>query len=317
MGRFDRTDQVHVLAATRTGVPGHDLCIRSPLVDDEVPAEQGPADVVVRLVGSGDPAARTGHAQVGHHSDAGGLLAHRSDVPLDQGRMCGEVGIVEHPPPAGQPGFAVTGQKYEHRTPGVVDHGQALQEVGGGDRGVVEEPDDLIDTGALGCVMVHDGRSVRCRGGRFPEAAPGSGLDVGGISARYAPDEVILSYDRGDHELVVHVAADGARLGLHRGDIEAHPGEDPQVGVVDDLVGRLHGVLVDVERVAVAHDELAGAQQSEPGPGLVAKLDLNLIHGERQLAVGVDLGSDSDRHDLFVGRPEHERSAPAFDGHGR
>ena len=116
---------------------------------------------------------------------------------------------------------------------------------------------------------------------------------------------------------MVHVAADGPRLGLHRDDVEAQPGEDPQVGVEDRPVGGLHGLLVDVERVGVGHDQLAGAQQAEPGPGLVAELDLDLVDGQRELPVGVDLGADGDRDHLLVGGPEDEGAAPGVDGHGR
>ena len=74
---------------------------------------------------------------------------------------------------------------------------------------------------------------------------------------------------------------------------------------------------VDVERVGVAHDELAGPQEAEAGAGLVAELDLDLVHGEGQLPVGVDLGADGDRHHLLVGGAEDEGAASSLDDHRR
>ena len=116
---------------------------------------------------------------------------------------------------------------------------------------------------------------------------------------------------------MIDVTADRTGLGLHRRHVEAQPGEDPQVGVVDDTVGGLHGLLVDVEGIGVGHDQLTGPQQPEPGTGLVAELDLDLVHGERQLAVGVDLAADGDGNHFLVGGPEHERATPTLDLHRR
>ena len=87
--------------------------------------------------------------------------------------------------------------------------------------------------------------------------------------------------------------------------------EDPQVGVEDGLVGAPASPLCPASKeYASAHDQLAGAQQAETRPRLVAELGLDLVHGERQLAVGVDLGADGRRDHLLVGGPEHEASRP-------
>ena len=219
--------------------------------------------------------------------------------------------------PTGQPGPPVSGQQDQDGAPGGVDDGEALQEVGGGDGGVVEEGDHLVDARASGGVVVHLARFVPGGGLGVAEAPAGGRLDVGRVPASRTADEVVLPHRRGDHELVVHLTPDGAGLGLDRRHVQPQPGEDPQVGVVDDPVGGLHGLLVDVEGVGVAHDQLAGAQQPEAGPRLVPELDLDLVDGERELTVGVDLRAHRDGDDLLVGRTEHEGPAPGLEGHGR
>ena len=116
---------------------------------------------------------------------------------------------------------------------------------------------------------------------------------------------------------MVDVAADGAGSRLHRDDVQIEAAEDPEVGVEDLPVRLLHGLLVDVEGVRVGHEQLAGAQQPEAGPGLVPELDLDLVDGEGQLPVRVDLGADGHRRHLLVGGPEDEGPTPDVDGHGR
>ena len=90
-----------------------------------------PVDVVVLAIGPHDPWAGPGHLQVGHHPDAVLLLAGRADVPLGQGGIGVEVGVLEEPPPAGQAGLPLAGDHQQRRPPVIVEHGQALQEVGG------------------------------------------------------------------------------------------------------------------------------------------------------------------------------------------
>ena len=58
--------------------------------------------------------------------------------------------------------------------------------------------------------------------------------------------------------------------------------------------------LVDVEGVAILHDELAHAQQARFGPRLVAELGLNLVPDLRQLLVAAQFAARDRGHDLFV-----------------
>lgn len=72
-----------------------------------------------------------------------------------------------------------------------------------------EELDDAVDAGSPRRVVLHQrlghGAAVE------PRRAGAGGLDVGGVIARFAPAPhvVVLTDRRGDHELVVDLAADG------------------------------------------------------------------------------------------------------------
>ena len=66
------------------------------------------------------------------------------------------------------------------------------------------------------------------------------------------------------------------------------------------VVRRLEPGLVDVERVAVLHPELATAQEPGPGPRLVAVLRLDLVERQRQVLVGRVQVLDQQREHLLV-----------------
>ena len=70
--------------------------------------------------------------------------------------------------------------------------------------------------------------------------------------------------------------------------------------------------FVDVEGVAVLHEELAYAQQAGFRAGLVAELGLDLIPDLRQLLVGTQLVARDGGHDLFVSHAEGELGAFAI-----
>ena len=119
--------------------------------------------MVVGPVGPGDPRSRPGHPDIGDHGDAGALLAPGPDVPLDQGRVGSEVGLLEQAPASGQAGLPVAGDQDEHGVAVGVDHGQALQQVGMGDGGIVEERHHLVDPGPSRRVVLDRGRERRRR----------------------------------------------------------------------------------------------------------------------------------------------------------
>ena len=66
---------------------------------------------------------------------------------------------------------------------------------------------------------------------------------------------------------------------------EAAAVEDPAIGLVHRVVARVELLDVGVEAVGVLHQELAGPDDAEPRPGLVAELGLDLVEGDRQLLV--------------------------------
>ena len=139
-------------------------------------------------------------------------------------------------------------------------------------------------------------------------AAP-CGFDVGGVVARPAPHEVVLA-DRGDgHELVVHVAADLARLRLRPArNVRPQRVEDAAVRVVHLAVARAQPVEVGVEGVRVLHQELAAAQQPEARAQLVAVLPVDLVQVDGQVAVRRVLLRDDRRH--RPPRPSATRQKP-------
>ena len=242
--------------------------------------------------------------------------------------MGGEVVVVEQPPSRRQPGLAIAGHQQQDGPPFVVHHRQALHQVGGGHLPLLAGPavpgggkerHHRLDPGAVGGVVVDQCRAVSSGAARrwIGVHSPLGRLHVGGVPAGGALDEVVLSHHRRHHELVVHVTADGPGAGLDRKDLQVEAPEDPEIRLEDRGIGALHGLLVDIEGVGVGHDQLPGAQQAEPGAGLVTELHLDLVEGERELPVGVDLGADGDGGHLLVGRAEDEASAPSLDHHGR
>ena len=69
--------------------------------------------------------------------------------------------------------------------------------------------------------------------------------------------------------------------------------------------------LVDVEGVAVLHDELAHAQQPRLRPRLIAELGLDLVPDLRQLLVAAQFAARDGGHDLFVRHAQAELGALA------
>jgi hypothetical protein len=135
-------------------------------------------------------------------------------------------------------------------------------------------------------------------------------LDVGGVVAGGAADDVVLARLGGGHELHRGAPAHGAagRLGGDERDAQAR--EDPAVRLVVQVEGAVQPRLVQVEAVGVLHGELPHPQQAGLGAGLVAELGLDLVPDLRQLAVGAQLQRQQ-REDLLVGHAEREVGAPA------
>lgn len=151
-----------------------------------------------------------------------------------------------------------------------------------------------LDGRGVGGVQLLDGPDARGVAGGGVER---HGLGVGGVVAVRAVDEGVLAGGGRGQELLGGGAAHGAG---DRGDdavVQAEPLEDPDVGGAVQLVRLDQALVGGVEGVRVLHLELAAAQHTGAGAGLVAVLRLDLVQDDRQVLVGRahvldDLGED-------------------------
>ena len=161
--------------------------------------------------------------EIGDHPDPLGLPAGRPDVTTHQGRMGGEVLVVEEPPTGGKAHLAVSRHEHYGGSSLVVEDCHRLEQIGGGHPAVGEEVHHLVDPRTRRSVVLdHRPGTVRTRrrGGVPPLGPLRRRFHVGGVAATRAGDEVVLA-DRGrHHELVVDVPADRASGRLDRHDLE-------------------------------------------------------------------------------------------------
>ena len=140
----------------------------------------------------------------------------------------------------------------------------------------------------------------------------GGGLEIREVVAVFASHEQVLSHVGERHELVVHVAADRAGVGLDHHVIEPASVEDAFVRLEHHAVGLPHAVLIAIERVRVLHQELPSTQESVPRAELVAVLPLHLVEVDGKVPVRGELVGHERREHLFLGRSEHELAAVAI-----
>ena len=188
-------------------------------------------------------------------------------------------------------------------------HDDVLERVAGRPRTVlarealVEVGDERLDGRGVGGVLgVRGGHAVPARRGSGARHA--HGLDVGGIPAARAVDVGVLADLGGGEELLALAAAHGAGHRLDDDVVEAEAVEDADVGLAVQLVALVEPGGVDVEGVAVLHDELAAAQHARTRTRLVAVLRLDLVDRERQVLVGAVEVLDREGEHLLVGRAE-------------
>ena len=166
----------------------------------------------------------------------------------------------------------------------------------------LEVGDEGVDRRGVGGVLdVGGGHAGRVDGIRHRDA---HGLDVRGVPAVRAAHVGVLAVLGGREELLGLRAAHRPGHRLDDDVVEAEPVEDADVGVAVQLVALVEPGLVDVERVAVLHDELAPAQHARARPGLVAVLDLDLVDRQRQVLVRRVEVLDREGEHLLVGGPE-------------
>ena len=155
------------------------------------------------------------------------------------------------------------------------------------------------ETGEFGDVSV-----LNCgKGRRGP-------LDVGGVRAARADDDIVFTSGGGDHELGGSGAAHGTGTGVNGNSGKPHPSEDLHVrGVV--LVERfIEAGLIEIERIGVLHREFADAKQPTLGSGFISELGVDLVPDLWECLVGGDLGCEDGEH-LFFGDPQNRGCALA------
>ena len=107
-----------------------------------------------------------------------------------------------------------------------------------------------------------------------------------------------------DDEFVAEVAADRAGVGDHRDRGQAEAREGAQIGREHLHVAVARALGVEVEGIAVLHQELARAHDAEARAHLVAEFPLDMIEIERQVFVRADAGAENLGDHLLIGRPE-------------
>src|SRR5690625_1459188 len=284
-------------------------------VRGEVPASDEVDDVVLGAVGARDPAGAGHDARVHEVTHLVVEQGARADVTLDQKRVGLEVLLVQDEDLGRFHGrlqplhvdLAIAGHADGEELPLVgtglarldqdVLEGVRLTEVAA-QVGGVEEVDEGLDRGGVGGVVFDGlGQSLdrqRLRDGYL------HGLDVCGVVRPGTAHEGVLA--RGGHgqELLGLGAAHGSGGGRDDDVLQAQALEDPHVGGAETLVGGGQPLVVDVEGVGVLHVELAPAQHTSTGAGLVAELLLDLVQPDREVLVGAVLALDQVGEDLLV-----------------
>ncbi len=125
-------------------------------------------------------------------------------------------------------------------------------------------------------------------------------LQVGGVLAGAAVDDLVLAGVGDGHELVGVLAADGPAVGLHHHGRQAAAVVDSLVGPLHFLVADVQGLPVGVEAVEVHHVEFPDAEQAAARPRLVAELGLYLVEQLGQVAVASHLVAGQLGDDLLV-----------------
>ena len=182
---------------------------------------------------------------------------------------------------------AVAGDADRQRLDGAVGmleiDDEVLQRVGGGPVAVgvasrvvgVDEVDERLDRRGAGRVVDDCVRKSVERD--LVGHRRGDGLDVGGVVARRAADVGVLADVHRCEELLRLRAAHRTRHRRHDHVRQPHPLEQRDVGGAVRGVRLVESCVGEVEAVGVLHDELARAQQSGTGAGLVAVLGLDLV----------------------------------------
>ena len=295
-----RTLELH--AALRAAVAGLDGDDIGPLVDLEVLAKLRAHVVITVLVCADDPlrhrlqaVCRDDEGVLGQADRAHGALVQAVGFHIligEDGETAGGTGslLLVH--------LMIAGDEQHDELALVVLAGERLH--GGGFR-------DAQELGELGD-GVHAGRGHLLHLGHIVDRGASQALAhlvACGVTAIAVHERGLAGLGK-RMELAGDRAADLAGIGLHGAELKAATRADALVGRVHPVVLLLQRFLRVMEAVAVLHDELAAAQQAEARTDLVAELRLDLVHVQRQLLVGAQLGAHERGDELLMGGAEAE-----------
>ena len=140
----------------------------------------------------------------------------------------------------------------------------------------------------------------------------GSKFYVGRVIAAVGKGDGVFPGFREDVKFMGVAAADTAGVGQHGAKGESHAREDVGIGGMHAGVGVGEALFVEMKGVGVFHDEFARPHDPESGADLVAKLGLDLIEVDRQIAIAADLGAHQIGNDFLVRGAQAKRSAVAI-----
>ena len=307
MADFDAALDLKGLAAFGAGVAGHGVA-KVNVFDGQldVADEAEVAHMLIGLVGAGYPVVAGLEFLVGvdlvHALEAGGAgkahggaghgfhLFGSGELDVVGVDEVGQLDLIE---------FAVAAQEHGHRL-AVGHEEQGLDEFVG--RGAHEGHEFFDGVLAGGVQLFHGGAGsgvlleLGLDGGAFHVGGPGAFRPVGA-----GGDGVFAGFGE-HHELMGEVAADGAGVGFHGAEVEAHAGEYLVVGFLHGSVALVRAFVVHVEGVGVLHEEFAAAHEAEAGAHFVAVLGLDLVQVQGELAIGLHFAAQEVGHDFFVGR---------------
>ena len=117
-----------------------------------------------------------------------------------------------------------------------------------------------------------------------------------------------------DEEFMRVVAANGTAIRAHRDRRQAHAFVGPQVADHVAVIGMQRVLARQVEVVAVLHQELAPAHDTETGADLIAELPLDVVKRQRQVLVAVHMGPEDVGDHLLIRRAvKHVAFMPVAD----
>ena len=299
---LDAARALELHAALRAAVAGLDGDDVGPLVDLEVLAKLRAHVVIAILVGADDPLrhrlqaiCRDDERILGQADRAHGTLVQAVGLHVlvgEDGEAAGGAGrlLLVH--------LMIAGNEQHDELALVVLAGERLHR--GGFR-------DVQELGELGD-GVHAGRGHLLHLGHVVDRGARQALAhlVACCVTAIAVHERGLAGLGKRMELAGDRAADLAGICLHGAELKAATRADALVGRVHPVVFLLQRLLRVMEAIAVLHDELAAAQQAEARADLVAELRLDLIHVQRQLLVGAQLGAHERGDELLMGGAEAE-----------